>query len=63
MYLIICETSPENNVSSLIKKYVEANRYAAVLSCGVRAWWELEEPWKDTSAVVQREPALLASTL
>lgn len=62
-YIIIFESFPENNISSLIKKYVEANKYAAVLSRGVRAWWELEEPWEDTSAVVRGEPALLASTL
>lgn len=55
LYLIIFEISPENYVSSLIKKYVEANKYTAVLSCGVRAWWELEEPWEDTSAVVRGE--------
>lgn len=63
LYVIIFETSPENNVSSLIKKYIEANKYTAILPHGVRAWWELEEPWEDTSAVVQGEPALLASTL
>lgn len=62
-YVIIFETSPENNVSCLIKKYVEANKYTAVLSRGVRAWWELEESWEDTSAVVRGEPALLASAL
>lgn len=62
-YVIIFETPPENNVSSLLKKYVEANKCAAVLSRQVRAWWELEEPWEDTSAVVQGEPALLASSL
>lgn len=62
-YVIIFETSPENKVSSLIKKYVEANNYTAVLSRGVGAWWELEEPWEDTSALVRAEPALLSSTL
>lgn len=46
------ETSPEINVFSLMKKYTEANKCTAVLSCGVRGWWELEEPWEDTSAVV-----------
>lgn len=43
--IIIFETSPEINISFLMKKYAEVNKYAAVLSCGVRGWWELEEPW------------------
>lgn len=62
-YIIVFETSPEINISSLMKKYAEANKYAAVLSRAVRGWWELEEPWEDTSAVVRGEPARLASAL
>jgi len=62
-YVIIFVTSPRINSSALMKKYAEVNKYAAVLSRRVRGWWELEEPWEDTSAVVQGEPARLASAL
>lgn len=62
-YVIIFATSLEISISSLMKKYAEVNKYAAVLSRGVRGWWELEEPWEDTSAVVRGEPARRASAL
>lgn len=62
-YIIIFATSPKISVSPLMKKHAEVNKRAAVLSCGVRGWWELEEPWEDTSAVVRGEPARRTSAL
>lgn len=56
-YVIIFMTSPEINISSLMKKCAGVNKHAAVLCHGTRGWWELEEPWEDTSAVVREEAA------